>query len=51
MKKIDIADKVLKGSRLAVQRMLERRKRDGGYVAVSVNGKVVKMLAKDVKIL
>lgn len=49
MKQAEIRDKVLKGGQLAIQRLLDRKKRDNGYVVVSQGGKVVKIAAKDLK--
>jgi hypothetical protein len=45
----EIRDKVVAGSQLAIQRLLDRKKRDNAYVVVSQGGKVVRVLAKDVK--
>lgn len=47
MKHAEIKDKVLKGGQLAIQRLLDRKKRDNAYIVVSQNGKVVKIAAKD----
>ncbi|WP_155523216.1 hypothetical protein [Paracnuella aquatica] len=49
MKHAEIRDKVLKGSKLAVQRLLDRKKRDNAFVVVSQDGKVLKVAAKDLK--
>ena len=44
----EIRDKVLAGTQLAIQRLLERKKRETGYVVVSQDGKVVRVLAADI---
>jgi hypothetical protein len=49
MKDAEIRDKVLKGSKLAIQRLLDRKKRDNAYVVVSQDGKVIRVAAKDLK--
>jgi hypothetical protein len=45
----EIKEKVLKGGKLAIERLLERKRRDNSYVVVSENGKVVRLYAKDMK--
>lgn len=45
----EIRDKVLAGTQLAIQRLLERKKRENGYVVISQDGKVVKVLVADIK--
>ena len=49
MKHADIKDKVLKGGKLAIERLIDRKQRDNTYVVFSENGKVVKIKAKDIK--
>ena len=49
MKQTDIRDKVLKGGKLAIERLLERKRKDNSYVVVSEKGKVVKLNANDLK--
>ncbi|UYZ61789.1 hypothetical protein [Hymenobacter weizhouensis] len=46
----EIRDKVVAGGQLAIQRLLDRKRRDNGYVVVSQNGKVVRVLAADIKL-
>jgi hypothetical protein len=50
MTTLEIKTKVLEGCRLAVLRLIEKRKRENSYLVVSENGKVVKKMAKDIKI-
>lgn len=40
----------LQGTRLAVSRLIERKKKENGYLVISQNGKVVKVKASDIKI-
>jgi hypothetical protein len=49
MTTLEIRNKVLEGCRLAVLRLIEKRKRENSYMVVSQNGKVVKIMAKDIK--
>ncbi len=49
MNHADIKDKILKGGKLAIERMLERKAKEGSYVVVSQIGKLVKLSAKDIK--
>lgn len=48
-KQQDIKEKILKGCRLAVERLLEKKRKDGSYIVVSDNGKVVRVKATDLK--
>ncbi len=50
MTTLEIKNRVLEGNKLAVLRLIEKRRRENSYMVVSVNGKVVKVLAKDIKI-
>lgn len=45
MTQTEIKEKVLQGSRLAVERMLLKKRQSNSYVVVSDNGKVVKIKA------
>ena len=49
MKQTDIKDKVLKGGKIAIERLLERKRKENSYVVVSEKGKVVKLNANDLK--
>ncbi len=49
MKNTDIKDKVLKGGKLAIQRLLERKRKDNSYEVIPEEGKVVKLNVKDIK--
>lgn len=46
----EIREKVLQGTALAVRRLIERQKKEGGYLVFSENGKVMKVPAKDIKL-
>lgn len=46
----ELSDKVLKGTQAALKKLVEQRRREGGYLVISVNGKVTKVLAKDIKL-
>lgn len=43
----DIKDKVLKGCQLAIDRLLEQKRKTNSYIVISDNGKVTKIKAKD----
>lgn len=45
MTQTEIKEKVLQGSRLAVERMLVKKRQTNSYVVVSENGKVVQVKA------
>ena len=45
----DIKDKVLKGGKLAIERLLEKKRKDNSFIVISENGKVVRLNAKDCK--
>ena len=49
MTQTEIKDKVLKGGKLAIERLLERKRRDNSFVVVSDNGKVVKLDPKTLR--
>ena len=49
MTQTEIKDKVLKGGKLAIERLLDRKRKDNSDVAVSEKGKVVRLNAKDLK--
>lgn len=43
-------DKVLQGTQAAIKKLVEQRRREGGYLVISVNGKPTKVPAKDIKL-
>lgn len=49
MTQTDIKDKVLKGGKLAIDRLIEKKRRDKSFIVVSENGKVVKIDANTLK--
>jgi len=46
----ELSEKVLKGSQQAVNELIKRKQKEGGYIIVSENGKVVRKKATDIKI-
>lgn len=44
-----LEEKLLKGSRLAIKRLIEERKKTDDYLIISKNGKVVKVKARSLK--
>jgi hypothetical protein len=49
MTQTEIKEKVLKGGKLAIERLLDRKRKDNSYVVVSEKGKVVRLKAKDLE--
>lgn len=49
MTQTEIKDKVLKGGKLAIERLLDRKRKDNSCVVVSEKGKVVILNAKDLE--
>ncbi|MEO6584280.1 MAG: hypothetical protein ABIO05_08135 [Ferruginibacter sp.] len=49
MKPIEIRDKVLTGGKIALERLLEKKKKDKAFIVISENGKVVQIMARDFK--
>ncbi len=49
MTQTEIKDKVLKGGKLAIERLLDRKRKDNSYVVVSEKGMVIRLNAKDLK--
>ena len=45
----DIKDKVLKGGKLAIERLIEKKRKNNSFIVVSENGKVVKVDASTLK--
>jgi hypothetical protein len=45
----EIRDKVLKGCQLAIERLLEEKRKANGYIVISDNGKVIRVKASDIK--
>jgi hypothetical protein len=50
MKSSDIKQKILEGGKLAIKKLVEKRKKENSYLVVSDHGKVVKIPAKDIKL-
>ncbi len=49
-KKRDILEeKLIKGTRMAIKKLIEERKKENGYLIVSRNGKVIKIRARSIK--
>ena len=49
MTQTDIKDKILKGGKLAIDRLIEKKRKDNSFIVVSENGKVVKVDANTLK--
>lgn len=46
----NIEKKIIEGTKLAIQRLIEKEKKEDGYLVFSENGKVIKVRAKDIKL-
>lgn len=46
----EIKEAVLKGGKLAIEQLIERERKENGYIVISKEGKVVKVNAKDIKL-
>lgn len=44
-----LVDKITAGVKLAIQRLIERTKKEDGELVISRNGKVVRVKARDLK--
>ena len=42
-----ITDKIFEGMQLAVKRLIEKTKKEDGYLVISKNGKIEKVPSKD----
>ena len=49
MTQAEIRDKVLTGGKLAIERLLEIKRKENSFVVVSKNGKVIKLDARTLK--
>ena len=50
MTQIDIKHTFLFGGKLAIERLLAKKRKDNSYVVVSERGKVIKLKARDMKV-
>lgn len=45
-----LVDKITAGVKLAIERLIERRKKEDGELIISRDGKVVRVKARDLKV-
>jgi len=50
MKNSEIKEAVLKGGELAIQRLIDRKRKENGYIVISKEDKVIKVNARDIKL-
>ena len=43
----ELGDKIMKGFNLAIKRLIEKTKKEDGYLVISRNGKIEKVSAKN----
>lgn len=46
----NIEKKIIEGTKLAIQRLIEKEKKEDGYLVFSDKGKVIKVKARDIKL-
>lgn len=46
----DIEEKITAGMKLALKRLIEKKKKENSYLIFSVDGKPTKVMAKDIKL-
>ncbi len=49
MKPADIKNKFLQGGKLAIERLLEKKRKDNAFIVISDNGKVLRVLATSLR--
>ena len=49
MTQTEIRDKFLKGGKIAIERLLEKKRKDNAFVVISDKGKVVRVAATTLK--
>ncbi len=50
MKTSDIKNKILLGGKLAIKKLVDKKKKENSFLIVSDQGKVVKIQASDIKL-
>ena len=45
---IDFSNKILKGAQLAIDELIEERKKEDSYLVISENGKVIRKPAREI---
>jgi hypothetical protein len=50
MDRAEIRDKIMAGCKLAVKRLIERKKKENAFIIISKDGKVVKVPAAEIDI-
>lgn len=46
----EIKEKIIEGNKLALRRLIEKKKKEDSYIVVSEKGKVVKLKAKNIRL-
>jgi hypothetical protein len=50
MKTVEIKNKILEGGKLAIKKLVDRKRKENSYLIVSDHGKVVRVQATDIKL-
>ncbi len=50
MKPSEIRTKIIEGNKLALKRLVERKKKENSFLIISNKGKVAKIMARDIKL-
>ncbi|HYF33176.1 MAG TPA: hypothetical protein VD993_18755 [Chitinophagaceae bacterium] len=45
----EIKNKIIEGNKLALKRLIEKKKRENSFLIFSDNGKIVKVAARDIE--
>ncbi len=45
----EIMEKFLQGGKLAIERLIEKKRKEDGYIVIGREGKVIKLRARDIK--
>jgi hypothetical protein len=47
---LELQKKITEGLKLSFKRLVEKKRKENSYLILSVNGKITKVMAKDIKI-
>jgi hypothetical protein len=45
----ELKEKVLQGGKQAIQKLIEKKRKENGFLVISQHGKVIRIPAKDIK--
>ena len=50
MKTLEIRDKIMQGTKLAIKKLVDKKRKENSFLIVSEHGKVTKLQASDIHI-